>query len=333
MPVDPAVDAVAAAVAAASAQTMSVLGSNAERMWDSMGRTRVRLGGSATGYDFIRFQNILFDASLRGGGVLLENTLRISFESCYFLGYAAGSYGVHTAVAGGALYVANSYASGFDWPSPECNTRKNETGLALGLEVPDGVVDNFIVACSAGGLFVNGSSYALIDVHVFGVLNDVGHGFATFGKEGHSTRVVAPYIDTCTIHMKLPYNNVIENPFALGCPSGGFVPGREEGPPAFLVLGDNDTIASAREQGWSSDLQGVSVTNGLFHGIECSYIGRAPAMIALAGLVDQCGVKDFEVSGNAFVDMNATSTRARARQYVSNGTRADFDFGEQLVLD
>lgn len=282
------------------------------------------LRGTATGYDDITFRSILFDAGLRGGGVKLLNALRIYFDGCYWLGYAAGSAGLWTTKAGGAVYVAQSWFSGYDWPDSMCESAPQALGVAMLVEFPDSMADEVIIACSQAGMVDNSGAFIAQSVHVFGVSNSWGNGYFSLVKGWAASRLIAPYVDWSRINVAAGASLSIEQGFFLGCPQAD-----NETSHPWIVLN-----ASAAPNPHDVTVKGFSVRSSQFKGLPCGTGDKQPRAIEMRGLLPNAkvGAMDSVVDDNSFEDAAPATSRPRLSLFGLQQTTFSVELNASLAF-
>jgi hypothetical protein len=280
------------------------------------------LRGTATGYDDITFRSVLFDSNLRGGGVKLLNALRVYFDGCYFIGYAYDSAGLWTTEAGGAVYVAQSWFSGFDWPDTRCETNKTDVGLAMLIEFPDSMADEVIIACSRGGIIDHSGAFVAQSVHVFGVANEGGYGYFSINSTNLASRLIAPYVDWSRIFIAAGASLSIEQGFFLGCPAVE----TEETHPFILINATQDPRDSV-------EIAGVSIRSSQFHGLACYQGNKQPKAIETRGAGSRIvTARDSVMDDNVFFGLTPATSRPRFSMFGLAKSNFTKDLNETLAF-
>ncbi|XP_058089999.1 polygalacturonase QRT3-like [Magnolia sinica] len=247
-------------------------------------------------YEDITFQDILFDSSFRGGGILVVDSVRTRIDNCFFIHFTTQGLLVER---GHETFISSSFL-GQHLTAGGDPLERNFSGVAIDLASNDNAITDVVIFSAATGIMLRGQANILTGVHCYNKATYWG-GVGVYVKLPGlgQTRIDNSYMDYTGIVLEDPVQVHITNAFFLG--------------DAYI------TLKSVKGQ-----ISGLNIVDNMFSGS-----GRGTPIVKLDGpftTVDQ-----VVVDRNNVLAMKLKSTIGK-RSVTANGTRWVVDFSSDLVF-
>ncbi|KAL6546203.1 hypothetical protein OROMI_021924 [Orobanche minor] len=248
-------------------------------------------------YEDITFRDILFDSGLRGGGLLVIDSIRIRIVDCFFLRFTTQGImverGHETFVSG--CFLGQHLTDGGD---PD---EKHYTGTGIDIASTDNAITDVAVFSAGIGIVLRGNANVVTGVHCYNKANGLG-GVGILVRSAHN-RITNPYLDFNSI--------VIEDPHQVHV-SGGF------------FLGGGNIVLKPSITG---RISGLNIINNMFAGTN----DTIPSVVldGSFGSIDQVVVDQNVVDGMRLI---STVAKSRALPVGKNGTRWRANFSSILLF-
>ncbi|XP_031118289.1 polygalacturonase QRT3 [Ipomoea triloba] len=245
-------------------------------------------------YEDVTFRDILFDSSLRGGGLLVVDSARIRVTNCFFLHFTTQGILVRR---GHETFITHTFLGQHPTVGGS-EGEKDFSGTAVDLASTDNAVTDVAIFSAATGIVLRGQSNIITGVHCY-------NKASTFGGVGILVKAAQNRIDNCY----LDYNSiVIEDPSRVHVTNGYF-------------LGDGNVILKSV----SGRISGLNIVNNMF-------IGEPMHMLPIVQIdgsfkdVDQVVIDQNHAHG-----MRLKSTAGKLT-VAGDGTKWVADFSPVLVF-
>ena len=188
-------------------------------------------------YTYIRFENLVLDAQLRGGCIKIAYSTRITVAETFLTGFS--SVGLWAAQPNEDVVLIDSFLGTFDWRSQHCLDSHQIRSVAVQLDGPDNLISNTIMFCSGLGIssagvnminqvhIFTGTSYALdrvADPPVGALwvrgMEYIGNGTGALngGHKVHTVRITESYFDYAPVWLDDPMEVAFDMCYFLGNP-------------------------------------------------------------------------------------------------------------------
>ncbi|XP_072963762.1 polygalacturonase QRT3 [Typha angustifolia] len=250
-------------------------------------------------YEDITFRDILFDASFRGGGLLVVASVRTRVDHCFFNHFVTDGILVE---GGHETFISSSFLGQHMTIGGDPRERYF-SGTAINLASNDNAVTDVAVFSAAVGLLLRGQANILTGVHCYNKATFWGGVGILVKLPGLSqTRLDNCYMDFTAIVLEDPVQVTITNGFFLG--------------DANVVL-----------RSVKGEISGLTIVDNMFSGGSGGTpIVKLDESKAKFGRFDQ-----VVIDRNVVTNMALKSTVGRLT-VVGNGTRWSADFGPLLVF-
>lgn len=170
--------------------------------------------GTCQWYTYIRFENLVLDASMRGGCIKISHSTRITVASTFLTGFS--TIGLWAAQPNEDVVFIDSFVGTTDWRSKHCLVSHALRTVGVQFDGPDNLVQNVIMFCTGLGIsstavdtfeavhIFTGTSYALdrvadppigaLWVRGMEYIGD-GTGALRGGHKVHTVRAIGCYFD------------------------------------------------------------------------------------------------------------------------------------------
>lgn len=245
-------------------------------------------------YEDVTFRDILFDSSLRGGGLLVVDSARIRVTNCFFLHFTTQGILVRR---GHETFITHTFLGQHPTVGGSAG-EKDFSGTAVDLASTDNAVTDVAIFSAATGIVLRGQSNIITGVHCY-------NKASTFGGVGILVKAAQNRIDNCY----LDYNSiVIEDPSRVHVTNGYF-------------LGDGNVVLKSV----SGRISGLNIVNNMFIG---EPMRRVPIVQIEGSFKD---VDQVVIDQNHAHGMKLKSTTAKLT-VAGNGTKWVADFSPILVF-
>ncbi|RAL49856.1 hypothetical protein DM860_002147 [Cuscuta australis] len=251
-------------------------------------------------FEFVTFRDLFLNSNLRGGGIRVVNSLRISVDNCYITGFT--SEGI--SVAGGhETYIRNSFL-GQHITAGHDPGESHFGGTAISLSGNDNAVTDVVIFSAAIGILISGQANILTGVHCYNKATGFGGTGVYLKTPGLTqTRIVNSYFDYTGIVAEDPVQLQISNCFFLG--------------DAFILFKSVNGV-----------INGVNVADNIFSGSSQGDIVRLDESKGSFKHIDQVTIDRNNARG-----MNIKSTIARAKSNnVTSSTSWKVDLNHILLF-
>ncbi|XP_010434329.1 PREDICTED: polygalacturonase QRT3-like [Camelina sativa] len=249
---------------------------------------------SGISYEDVTFQDVLFDSSFRGGGILVIDSARIRITNCYFLHFTTQGIKVQ---GGHETYISNSFLGQHSTVGGDRGER-GFTGTGIDISSNDNAITDVVIFSAGIGISLNGGANMVTGVHCYNKATWFG-GIGILVK-AHLTRIDNCYLDYTGI--------VIEDPVHVHVTNA-------------LFLGDANIVLRSVH----GRISGVNIVNNMFSGTAKNNF----PIVKLEGEfhdIDQVVIDQNNAEG-----MTLKSTTGKAT-VSANGTRWVADFSPVLVF-
>jgi len=254
-------------------------------------------GNGGIYYEDITFEDVLFDSSFGGGGILIVDSARIRINNCFFLHFTTEGILVHQ---GHEIFITSCFLGQHSTVGGDKHER-NFTGVAIDLASNDNAITDVVVFSAAIGVVLRGQANILTGVHCYNKATGFGGIGILVKLPGNSlTRIDNCYLDYTGI--------VMEDPVQVHVTNG-------------LFLGDaNIVLKSIKGQ-----ISGLNIVNNMFNGDPKSKV----PIVSLDG--EFSSIDQVVVDGNNVNGMGLRSTIGKLTA-SGNGTKWVADFSSVLVF-
>ncbi|GLU08646.1 hypothetical protein SLE2022_255460 [Rubroshorea leprosula] len=278
-------------------------------LWSPDSRPLFQTNGNLTGrkdfnrdrirYEDITFRDILFDSSLRAGGIFIIDSARIRIDNCMFIRFLTEGIRVKR---GHETYISSSFLGqhltvGSDPDEKDCS------GTAIDLDGNDNAVTDVAIFSAAIGILLKGQANIITGAHCYNKATYWGGiGILVKSTPGSSslTRIDNCYLDFTAI--------VMEDPFQVHVTNG-------------LFLGDaNVVIKSVR-----GTISGLNIVDNMF----TSDSHKGVPIVRLDG--NFSSIDQVVIDRNNAIGMSLKSTVGRLT-VAGSGTKWVADFSPVLVF-
>ncbi|EOA18460.1 hypothetical protein CARUB_v10007004mg [Capsella rubella] len=245
-------------------------------------------------YEDVTFQDVLFDSSFRGGGILVIDSARIRIANCYFLHFTTQGIKVQ---GGHETYISNSFVGQHSTVGGDTGER-GFTGTGIDISSNDNAITDVVIFSAGIGISLNGEANMVTGVHCYNKATWFG-GIGILVKS-HLTRIDNCYLDYTGI--------VIEDPVHVHVTNA-------------LFLGDANIVLRSVH----GRISGVNIVNNMFSGTAKNNF----PIVKLEGEfhdIDQVVIDHNNAEG-----MTLKSTTGKAK-VSANGTRWVADFSPVLLF-
>ncbi|XP_058089651.1 polygalacturonase QRT3-like [Magnolia sinica] len=250
----------------------------------------------SSSYEDIKLKDLMLDCSLRGGGILVINSLRTTIDNCYITRFTSDGIRVQ---GGHETYIRNSFLGQYITSGRHPN-EKNFKGVAINLMGNDNAVTDVVIFSAEVGVLVSGQANVLTGVHCYNKATGWGGTGIYLRLPGLTqTRIVNCYMDYTGIVAEDPVQLHISGTFFLG--------------DAFVTLKSVNGIA-----------RGVSIVDNMFAGGD-----KGTPIVKLDGSFTD--IDQVEVDRNDVKGMVLKSTVARG-SIEGNKTMWAIDFSRVLLF-
>ncbi|TKY50169.1 Polygalacturonase QRT3 [Spatholobus suberectus] len=250
-------------------------------------------------YEYITLKDLLLDSNFRGGGISVQNSLRINIDNCYITHFTTNGILVQ---GGHETYIRNSFLGQHITAGGDKNER-DFSGTGISLQGNDNAITDVVIFSAAIGIMVTGQANALSGVHCY-------NKAARFGGTGiylklpglTQTRIVNSYMD---------YTNIVaEDPVQLHISSSFF-------------YGDANIVLKSVK----GVVNGLNIVDNMFSGLNHDVdIVKLDQSNSHFNQIDQVFVARNVVKG-----MNLKATTAKISMHGS-GTSLTADFSKVLLF-
>ncbi|KAI3455794.1 hypothetical protein Pfo_012457 [Paulownia fortunei] len=245
-------------------------------------------------YEDVTFQDILFDSSYHGGGLLVIDSARIRVINCFFLHFS--SQGI-LVVRGHEAFISSCFLGQHPTVGGD-RVEKNYTGTAIDIASTDNAVTDVAIFSAATGIILRGRANIVTGVHCYNKATYFG-GVGILVKSAQN-RIVDPYLDFNSI--------VIEDPDQVHVSNGFF-------------LGDGNIVLKSIQ----GRISGLNIVNNIFSGDPKNMVPS----VKLDGLFTS--IDQVVIDGNVVNGMSLKSTVAKLT-VAANGTKWVADFSPVLLF-
>ncbi|XP_068655906.1 polygalacturonase QRT3-like [Aristolochia californica] len=164
-------------------------------------------------YEDVTFEDILFDAGYRGGGLFAIDAVRVRIDNCFFIHF--GTTGI-LVEKGHETFVSNTFLGQHLTAGGDPHER-NFSGVAIDLASNDNVITDVAIFSAATGVILRGQANILTGVHCYNKATFFG-GIGVLVKLAGlgQTRISNSYMDWTGIVMEDPVQVHVTNAFFLG---------------------------------------------------------------------------------------------------------------------
>ncbi|XP_068653985.1 polygalacturonase QRT3-like [Aristolochia californica] len=164
-------------------------------------------------YEDITFQDILFDAGYRGGGLFVIDAVRIRIDNCFVIHF--GTTGI-LVEKGHETFISNSFLGQHITAGGDPHER-NFSGVAIDLASNDNVITDVAIFSAATGVILSGQANMLTGVHCYNKATFFGGVGVLIKLAGlGQTRISNSYMDWTGIVMEDPVQVHVADAFFLG---------------------------------------------------------------------------------------------------------------------
>ncbi|CAI0401496.1 unnamed protein product [Linum tenue] len=237
----------------------------------------------------------MLDSNFRGGGIFLNDAVRITIDNCYVTHFTTDGISVN---GGHETLIRNTFIGQHITAGGDPDERKF-SGTGIALNGNDNAVTDVVIFSAGVGVMITGQANILTGVHCYNKASGFGGTGIYIKLPGLSqTRIVNSYMDFTGITVEDPVQLTISDTFFLGG--------------AYVVFKSVKGVA-----------KGVSVVNNMFS-------GSGGDTVRLEGEFNEIG--GVLVDGNSVNGgMNLKATVARGST-SANGTSWTVDFNSELLF-
>ncbi|KAL3825773.1 hypothetical protein ACJIZ3_021802 [Penstemon smallii] len=245
-------------------------------------------------YEDIIFQDILFDSSYQGGGLLIIDSARIRVNNCFFLHFSTQGILVQR---GHETFISDSFLGQHPTVGGD-HDEKSYTGTAIDIASTDNAVTDVAIFSAAIGIILRGNANIVTGVHCYNKATYFG-GVGILVKSGQN-RIVDSYLDFNSV--------VIEDPNQVHVSNGFF-------------LGDGNIVLKSIQ----GRITGLNIANNVFS-------GEPKNMVPCVKLDGEFkNIDQVVIDGNVVNGMRLKSTVGKLA-VAGNGTKWVADFGSVLLF-
>ncbi|CAL1402489.1 unnamed protein product [Linum trigynum] len=246
-------------------------------------------------YEYITLRDLMLDSNFRGGGIFLNDAVRITIDNCYVTHFTTDGISVN---GGHETLIRNTFIGQHITAGGDPDERKF-SGTGIALNGNDNAVTDVVIFSAAVGVMITGQANILTGVHCYNKASGFGGTGIYVKLPGLSqTRIVNSYMDFTGITVEDPVQLTISDTFFLGG--------------AYVVFKSVKGVA-----------KGVSVVNNMFS-------GSGGDTVRLEGEFNE--IDGVLVDGNSVNGgMNLKATVARGST-SANGTSWTVDFNSELLF-
>ncbi|CAI0401495.1 unnamed protein product [Linum tenue] len=181
----------------------------------------------------------MLDSNFRGGGIFLNDAVRITIDNCYVTHFTTDGISVN---GGHETLIRNTFIGQHITAGGDPDERKF-SGTGIALNGNDNAVTDVVIFSAGVGVMITGQANILTGVHCYNKASGFGGTGIYIKLPGLSqTRIVNSYMDFTGITVEDPVQLTISDTFFLGG--------------AYVVFKSVKGVA-----------KGVSVVNNMFSGI------------------------------------------------------------------
>ncbi|KAG9439031.1 hypothetical protein H6P81_019196 [Aristolochia fimbriata] len=164
-------------------------------------------------YEDVTFEDVLFDAGYRGGGLFVIDAVRVRIDNCFFIHF--GTTGI-LVEKGHETFISNTFLGQHITAGGDPHER-NFSGVAVDLASNDNVITDVAIFSAATGVILRGQANVLTGVHCYNKATFFG-GVGVLVKLAGlgQTRISNSYMDWTGIVMEDPVQVHVTNAFFLG---------------------------------------------------------------------------------------------------------------------
>lgn len=254
----------------------------------------------------IYFDNIIFDVSHRGGGLLLQSYNRAVITRSAFRHFK--TIGLHLAGWSHEATVDSVYFNEYTWDEwTATKTNPTRYGTALKAEAPDNHFSKVIVAIAKKGIEVTGKYNLFDNIHVWGCEKQGIHLATSF------VSINQAFIDGVQLQIDDPWHVEISNSKFYGVVSD---PGW-----SFIVLKPTKQNAS---------ITGLKIKDSSFH--NAGKTVRGLTIDNSGGSFNSTQIKECFISDNSFVNVTPFATKYKKSLTKTNSKEWKFDYSSVFPI-
>lgn len=267
------------------------------------------VGTSVFLHENVVFDNVVIDSRHRGGGLLVQNSIRTQILHCKFMRFGNGLNGVRTGPSGGVFETllddcSFGYAS---YGNTVLDTGATFSGFGLHL----GSTDNRVLQCifyTRGGIYIGAQGQRIADCQFYGSASDIA--FPAIEVRSSSVKIVDCDFGKRSIHVYSPFNVTIsDNDFIMENTTA------DDYAIALIPTSAGETMA------------GVLITDNNMHrvgGVKCGSIKYDTSLGTIVR------VKGSKIGPNVFFGVKEVATSYAKNMFVTAGQTATFDFSDVI---
>ncbi|WCJ41150.1 Pectin lyase-like superfamily protein [Euphorbia peplus] len=247
-------------------------------------------------YEDITFQDILFDSSLRGGGIFIIESARIRIHNCFFLHFTTQGIIVEK---GHETFISSSFLGQHSTIGGD-KDEKYYSGTGIDIRGNDNGITDVVIFSAAIGIQISGQANLVTGAHCYNKATAFG-GIGILIQMGASlNRINNCYLDFTSI--------TLEDPLQVHVTNG-------------LFFGDANVVLKSIK----GKISGVNIVDNMFNGDSSKMV----PIVKLEGSfsdIDQVVIDRNNVNG-----MSIKSTVGKLT-VAGNGTKWVADFSPILVF-
>jgi hypothetical protein len=256
----------------------------------------------------LRFRDVTFDGSHRGGGLHLDNYIRVVVDSCNAFHFPTSGFWLSKTIDSHECMFVKCYSfeylyneSGYLTPTP--------TSVGFQIDSFDNHLIGVVSYYTGIGITVNGQYNLIHQAHVGGATWAI-----RITQLAAFTSIVQPYIDSAAVSWENPWNSEIVD--------GKFLHNTADATFSFIVL---------KPLGANLALSGLKVTNCSFHNSGAALVDSITTDTSGGGF-NNGQIINCHMYGNSFANVKQKGTRVRKSLFQTAATVWTFNFDNDLAF-
>lgn len=255
------------------------------------------------------FEDMTFDSSHRGGGLLLDKYIEVIVSKCHFLHYSTDGLKV-TGSSSHECLVDSSFFAEYLYLEVGYNDPAVYTGTGISLSCNDNHVTNCVIKYCKTGIAINNQYNLISGTHIY-----------TGGSTGIYIKSTAAHSSLNQMYMDgAPI--IIENPFSTEITNSKFL---------AVVSDPSFSFITLKPLTVGLYVTGFKVNNCAFHNSLAVNVNAVKVDNSL-GSLNGGQVRGCSIEANSFLNVNPCYTRISKGVYRTGVTVFTYDFAALLPL-